>query len=206
MVRHRLGFRPGLLLLLTFAAHPALSASPCDGLKGFQLPGQAIEIVSAREIAAGPMPPPPPGRPPAAPAMLPPHCYVDGVIDRRTGRNGKPYAIGFAVALPQDWNGRFFFQGGGGLNGTVLPPYGHEFAGSTPALAQGFAVASTDSGHKGSVFDPGFMEDQEAAMNFLYQANGKVTVVAKQIVAQYYGPACAEGLLRGAARPVDARP
>ena len=86
-----------------------------------------------------------PGASPAVPA----HCRVDGVIDERTGRDGKPYAIGFAVALPANWNGRFLFQGGGGLNGSVQPPNGGQYAGEQSALARGFAVASTDSGHQG---------------------------------------------------------
>ena len=64
-----------------------------------------------------------PARPASSP-RLPAHCRVDGVIDERTGRDGKPYGIGFAVALPANWNGRFLFQGGGGLNGSVQPPLG----------------------------------------------------------------------------------
>jgi hypothetical protein len=46
-------------------------------------------------------------------------CRVDGVIDERTGAGGKTYGIGFAISLPDNWNGRFLFQGGGGLNGSV---------------------------------------------------------------------------------------
>src|SRR5437868_311382 len=37
---------------------------------------------------------------------------------------GKTYGIGFAIALPDNWNNRFLFQGGGGLNGSVRPPVG----------------------------------------------------------------------------------
>jgi feruloyl esterase len=182
------GLRPACLLLLGFAVQPAFSATSCQALKDLKLPGQAVVIDSAREVPAGPVPAPP-GGPPASAARpnLPAHCRVDGVIDRRTGRDGKPYGIGFAVTLPANWNGRFLFQGGGGLNGAVRDPYGTEFAGEAPALAQGFAVASTDSGHKGSGFDATFMDDQEALLNFLYQAVGKVTVVAKEIVAAHYG-------------------
>ena len=36
-----------------------------------------------------------------------------------------------------------------------------------------------DTGHQGAVFDGSFFADQEAALNFLWLANGKVTVVAK---------------------------
>jgi len=183
------GLRPACLLLLGFAAQPAFSAMSCQALKDLKLPGQAVVIDSAREVPAGPVPTAPGGPPAPAAARpnLPAHCRVDGVIDRRTGRDGKPYGIGFAVTLPANWNGRFLFQGGGGLNGAVRDPYGTEFAGETPALAQGFAVASTDSGHKGSGFDATFMDDQEAALNFLYQSVGKVAVVAKEIVTAHYG-------------------
>ena len=178
----------GSIALLGSVALPALSATPCEQLKGFKLDGYAIEIDNAAQVAAGPMPTRA-GGPPGPPVNLPAHCKVDGTIDRRTGVNGKPYAIGFSVALPDDWNGRFFFQGGGGLNGTVNPPLGAQFAGDQPALAQGYAIVSTDSGHKGSVFDGAFLEDQEATLNFLYQSLGKVTVVGKAIVTVRYGKA-----------------
>ena len=179
-------------LLLGGAVWPAFSAAavPCAALAGFALPGHAVEIDRAERMPAGPMTEPaagPPGPPGAPGVSLPAHCRVDGAIDRRIGRNGKPYAIGFAIALPEQWNGRFLFQGGGGLNGSVSPPVGMQFAGEQPALAQGYAVISTDSGHTGSTFDASFFEDQEAALNFLYQAVGKVTVVGKEILARHYG-------------------
>jgi feruloyl esterase len=164
----------------------AAQGKACSALAGFKLAGHNLEITSAREVPAGPMAARP-GGPPMPPVMLPAHCLVDGVIDRRTGRDGKPYAIGFSVALPANWNGRFYYQGGGGLNGVINPPVGMQYAGDTPALGQGFAIASTDSGHQGAGFDASFLADQEAALNFLYQANAKVTVVAKALVAEHYG-------------------
>ena len=48
-------------------------------------------------------------------------------------------------------------------------------------------MVSTDTGHEASGFDATFTEDQQALLDFLYEANGKVTVVAKQIVAAHYG-------------------
>ncbi|MEO8307331.1 MAG: DUF6351 family protein [Pseudomonadota bacterium] len=169
---------------------PALSAgaaaTSCAALKNFKLAGYAVEIQKVQEVPAGPMAAAP-GGPPGPPTILPAHCRVDGTLDKRIGRNGKPYAIAFAVALPTQWSGRFYFQGGGGLNGVLIPPTGARFAGDASALAQGFAVVSTDSGHVGTGFDASFLDDQEAALNFLYQANAKVTVVAKEIVARRYG-------------------
>lgn len=170
----------------------ALAAAPapasCAALAKFTVPGHTIRIDKTENVAAGPGPAVRNGLPGAAP-MLPAHCRIDGMIDARTGRNGRPYGIGFALALPANWNGRFFFQGGGGLNGVVNPPYGNQAVGDTTALASGFAVVSNDSGHKSTGFDATFTEDQEALLNFLYQANATVTVIAKQMVEKYYGKA-----------------
>lgn len=118
---------------------------------------------------------------------LPAYCRLDGAIDRRTGVGGKPYGIGFALALPEQWNGSFLFQGGGGLNGNVAMPIGGQAAGDVPALARGFAVVTTDSGHKGSVFDGSFFADQQAALDFYYVAIGRVTVLAKNLITAFYG-------------------
>jgi len=144
-----------------------------------------MEITGARWVAAGPAEQSPFGL--GYTGDLPAHCYVEGDIDKRVGVAGKPYAIGFALALPEQWNGRFLFQGGGGLNGTVAQPIGATAAGDEPALARGFAVASTDSGHTGvHPFDGSFFEDQEATLDFLYKAIGKVSVAAKQLIQAYY--------------------
>lgn len=185
-------------LLLWAAQSPAqaaaLTVENCTALKGFQAPGYALEITRAEPRAAANAPGAQPGAPPIT---VPAHCRVEGAIDARTGVDGKPYAIRFAVALPPEWNGRFLMQGGGGLNGTVGEPLGGVAAGGQTALARGFAVASTDSGHAGSTFDASFLADQEAAVNFLYQAVAKVTVVAKQVVAAYYGNAAHHAYFAG---------
>jgi feruloyl esterase len=49
-------------------------------------------------------------------------------------------------------------------------------------------VATTDTGHKAKTgpFDFSFMRDQQAYLDFAYQANAEVAGVAKEIVAQYY--------------------
>jgi len=124
---------------------------------------------------------------PVGSLRLPPHCHVAGSFEHRTGIGGRDYAIGFAINLPEDWNGRFLFQGGGGLNGTVREPTGAQVSGGQSALARGFAVVSTDSGHKGSGFDGSFMADQQALLNFQFQANAKTAELARPIVEAYYG-------------------
>jgi len=115
-----------------------------------------------------------------------PYCRFEGKYEQRIGADGKPYAIGFAVSFPDEWNGRFLFQGGGGLNGAVLEPLGAAASGDTPALFKGFAVVSTDSGHKGEIFDSRFFADQQALTNFFDQAIAKTTVLGKKLVSDYY--------------------
>ncbi len=158
----------------------------CAALMKLQVPGVALAVTKAewnpaRSIAGG-------GSGPAPSANFPAYCRVDGVIDRRTGAAGVSYGIGFALALPENWNGRFLFQGGGGLNGSVLPPMGASAAGSEPGLARSFAVASTDTGHQGrGAFDASFMQDQQASLDFAYAAIGRVADVAKRIIERHYG-------------------
>lgn len=162
----------------------------CADLLNFKIPGTNVQITKAEKVPVAP-----PGTvrasmtsaPDMIPVAIPSYCRADGVIDPRTGVDGKPYAIGFEIALPDNWNGRFLFQGGGGLNGAINPPLGSQAAAENPALARGFAVVSTDSGHKGAVFDAAFMKDQLASLDFAYIAVGRVTVLSKEIIAQYYG-------------------
>jgi hypothetical protein len=85
---------------------------------------------------------------------LPKHCIVSGAMNDRTGADGKHYAIRFEMRLPVEWNGRFLDQANGGNDGVVLPATGDQpkalASGGIPALARGFAVLSSDSGHSGS--------------------------------------------------------
>jgi pimeloyl-ACP methyl ester carboxylesterase len=167
-------------------------AEPCANLTQLQLPAEmAVSIAKADPVAAKPAPTTPPAG--AAYAMervtvaMPSYCLASGTIDKRVGAGGKSYAIGFAIALPDQRNGRFLFQGGGGLDGVARSPLGAQATGNTPALARGFAVVSMDSGHQGAMFDAPFNKDQESSLDFASIAVGKVTTVAKQIITHYYG-------------------
>jgi pimeloyl-ACP methyl ester carboxylesterase len=178
-----------VLLSVSFAgfAAQAQSASSCADLVALKIDG--VEITKAAPVAPGVMVPPPyPGAPTIGP--LPAHCRVDGIIHRRKGVGGEEFGIGFAVALPEkeSWNGDFMMQGGGGGNGVVAYPAGANYTGEKPALVRGFAVASTDTGHKAKTgpFDFTFMRDQQAHLDFAYMANAEVAAVAKQIIARYY--------------------
>ncbi len=67
-------------------------------------------------------------------------------------------------------------------------PHWASYAGDKPALSHGFAVASTDTGHKAKTgaFDFSFMRDQQAYLDFAFLANAEVAGIAKQIIAHYY--------------------
>ena len=186
----RAGLWAGFALVLL--APCAAQAADCTELLKFSLPGatpgQAVTIQKAEDVPAGTIAVSQGGPPLQVPMAA--HCQVEGIIGAHTGRDGKSYGIRFALALPEQWNGRLLYQGGGGLNGAVLPPVGGTAAGDIPALARGFAVVSSDSGHQGAVFDASFMSDQQAALDFLYQDIGKVMTVARPLVlARYARPA-----------------
>ena len=178
----------GLVLVASTAAlaQTTRDASACAALTTLHVPGLNLSITKAEWFAAGTTPPQAGPGGPTVSGKLPAYCRLDGVLDRRTGADGRSYGIGFALALPGEWNGRFLFQGGGGLNGNVQNPLGAVATGGAPALARGFAVVSTDTGHSGQVFDASFMQEQQASLDFAYQAVGRVAVLAKQIIAQHY--------------------
>ena len=77
----------------------------------------------------------------------PAHCLVAGQLNQRTGIDGKAYAIGFEMRLPQGWNQRFLHQVNGGNDGVVKPALGDLGVMAQDALSRGFAVISSDSGH-----------------------------------------------------------
>jgi len=119
----------------------------------------------------------------------PAHCLVQGRMNERTSAvDGLRYAIGFEMRLPQDWNGRFFHQVNGGLDGAVVPALGGIGGGAptTSALAMGFAVISSDAGHAGSL-GPRFGLDPQARQDYGYNAVAQLTPVAKNLIARAYG-------------------
>lgn len=161
----------------------------------FKAPG--VEMTKAIPIVAGNVAPTPPGEPQGVP--LPAYCRIEGIIDKRIGVGGEEFGIRFALAMPDNWNGDFLMQGGGGSNGVVLPPIGYIASGPKPALTRGYAVLSNDTGHQAHRrgFDFSFEKDQEAYLDFAYQANARAAGTAKQIIAQYYGKPAAYSYFAG---------
>jgi pimeloyl-ACP methyl ester carboxylesterase len=118
------------------------------------------------------------------------HCRVLGSSAPHTSPvDGKTYKISWEMRLPRDWNGRFFHQGNGGIDGSVVTALGASGGGPrTHALAQGFAVISSDAGHNNAAQGgPAFGFDPQARRDYGYQAVGTLTPIAKEIIARAYG-------------------
>jgi hypothetical protein len=97
-------------------AQPNGNDSPVAGLTVTAASWQAAgTTVSSRGVTSAP---------------LPAHCLVEGYYGTRVGTVGGPYRTGFRMRLPAAWNTRFFFNGGGGSNGTVADASGFNGAGT----------------------------------------------------------------------------
>src|SRR5215469_12490559 len=184
-----------ILAFLSTTCAWAQQLGSCANLANFK--ADNVEITKAVAVAAGTTEPIPWNQTRSAP--LPAYCRVEGVMNRRTGVDGEEFGITFALAMPDKWNGDFLMQGGGGSNGVVIAPLGLNAAGDTPALMRGFAVVSTDTGHKSRHpgFDFGFRRDQQAYLDFAYLANAEVAALAKQLIAQHYGKQAAFSYFSG---------
>jgi feruloyl esterase len=202
-------------LAFAFAVLNAVAQTPdyaqkCPALTGTgatQLPNQTTVITSATLKPASAAIGNPGGR--GSVPALPAHCELRGKINDRTGANGQHYAINFHMRLPSAWNGRFFFEGGGGSNGNIGDALGNlQGQQTTNALTFGYAVVSQDSGHDNATNnDPKlngsqtFGFDEQARLDFGYNSYDQVTQAAKALIRIYYGKApersyyvgCSEG-------------
>jgi hypothetical protein len=173
----------------TFGADRTANTANCAALADLAVPGFVVE--KAEIVPAGPAPAPDgSGVLNGSGERLPEHCLVQGLLNPRIGAGGRKFGLGFDLRMPTKWNGRFAFQGGGGLDGRLAPALGDIFGSVRPsALARGFAVVGTDGGHRGSWLDGSFGLDQQARIDYAYNALDKVTLKAKELVEKYYGAA-----------------
>lgn len=164
------------------AAASAAFSGTCAALPG-KLGGLANTTITAATSV-------PTGSLTVAGQAVPEHCLVTGrMFDRVSAVDGQSYAIGFEMRLPTQWNGRFFHQGNGGIDGAVVPALGAVGGGPrTHALLQRFAVLSSDAGHRGAL-GPAFGIDPQARLDYGYQAVGKLTPMARSLIQAAYGKA-----------------
>lgn len=170
------------------AATPAAMSGSCADITS-KFKYDKVRVTSSAPVAAGVVAISGAPNAPKTAYDAPAHCLVKGVMDERKGADGKGYAIGFEMRLPLAWNGRFYHQVNGGLDGVVQPALGALGGGPlTGALHQGFAVISSDAGHNGSQ-NPSFGADPEARQNYGYGAVAKLTPMAKGLIVAAYGKA-----------------
>ena len=185
-----------LAFLLAFAfasldsTYTTVTAAPrsCESLASLALPHTSV--TSATHVAAGAfIPPPPPvsagrGAAPNADAMqvyqsLPPFCRVIA-----TSRPSSDSEITIEAWLPEAaaWNGKFQAVGNGGWAGVI------SYGALAAAVQQGYASASTDTGHVGgsATFALGH---PEKLIDFGYRAVHELAVQGKSITDAYYGSA-----------------
>jgi len=181
---------PGQAAAAETASRPVQS---CAALAHVAFPDPTTTVAAASLRTSVEMQPFPGA--PATAAVTPEHCEFVGELQKRQGANGQTYAVRFRVRLPTAWNGRLFFEGGGGSDGVLGATLG-SLMGAQPgsALERGYAVISQDAGHDNAVNnDPRlqgvvtFGWDAEARRNYGGASIGPVVRAGKALVKAYYG-------------------
>ena len=123
----------------------------------------------------------------AAAAPNPQYCDVKGSVVT-SGDGVGPNSAGFEAMLPANWNGKFLFNGVGGLAGNLN-------SSANPVdralfLARGYATAITDTGHVNTEATWEFTISGEPntpkIIDYFYRAVHEVTLAAKQLVKDLY--------------------
>ena len=118
-----------------------------------------------------------------------PMCRVQGSIKASADSN-----ITFDVWLPAEaaWNGKYEGVGNGGFAGYEV------YRGMTWALAGGYAVSATDTGHVGGSLDAGWaLGHPEKITDFGWRAIHETAAASKAIIEAYYGKAPARAYFAG---------
>lgn len=159
---------------------PEAHAVSCEDL-GSRTFGDA-SVSSAQLVTAGTFMPPAPDYMPFSMdyAALPAFCRVTGTI-RPTADSD----IRFELWLPADhWNGRFLQTGNGGAAGLIV------YSSMVEPLLRGYAVANTDTGHRGSIADFSWaVGHPEKLTDYQYRAVHELTVAGQAITSAHYGKA-----------------
>jgi feruloyl esterase len=152
----------------------AAAAQDCPGLEN--LSPDHTEIVASAIVPAGGFEQPGGGRFGArAYAALPAFCRVEAIARPAAGSQ-----IGIEVWLPlSGWNKKLEGVGNGAWAGSI------SYSAMAEALAAGYAVAGTDTGHQGG--RPDFaLEHPDKLIDFAYRAVHEMTLTAKAVTRAFY--------------------
>lgn len=154
------------------------AARACSALASFAMtssPSGALTVLGAELVSAAPLPqgtPAPTNPPMLKPSSLPAYCRVKANISP---------SIRFELWLPTDtWNGRFQQIGVHRFGGEL------DYGDMAWQLAQGYAVASSDTGHAGQAPLP-WMQNPQQIVDYGFRAVHETAVKAKALVAAFYG-------------------
>ncbi len=152
----------------------------CERLASLTLPHTAI--AAASEVAAGAFKGPP-GPFTGQDVMrlykkLPAFCRV--VVESHPSADSD---ITIEVWMPMEgWNRRLAGDGNGGFAGSI------GYADLGAAVAKGYAVVGTNTGHSASFIDASWaLGHPDKVADFGYRAIHEMTVTAKAVVEQFYG-------------------
>jgi feruloyl esterase len=161
-----------LAFAFTLTLVSAGTAATCESLANLTLPNITINVAESRP--AGDFTPP--GAKPLA--NIPGFCRISGGIKPSSDSD-----IGFEVWLPaSNWNGKFQGIGNGGYAGAI------GFAGLASAVRNGYAAASTDTGHKdGGTSATWALNHPEKIIDFGYRAIHETATAAKALIRAFYG-------------------
>jgi feruloyl esterase len=167
-----------LLWAVGLLAIPAWGTT-CESLASLALPNSTITL--AQTVAAGDFMPP--GRtfsgtpaPNVAMKDLPAFCRVAATLKPTDDSD-----IKIEVWLPASgWNGKFEAVGNGGWAGSI------SYGALAVALHDGYATASTDTGHTGGSGSFA-LGHPEKVIDFGWRSEHEMTVKAKAVIAAFYG-------------------
>ena len=151
------------------AIQPITAQQACDALTGKTIAGATVTAVAV-----------------AASGAVPTYCMASGKIAP---------SLNFQMRLPQTWNGKLHYGGGGGYNGFMPGLAGYNLA----ALNLGYATVSSDSGHQGGdAFSAAFaLNDPFAAQLFGSLSVPTVMSSAQELLKTAYGTAPTRSYFEG---------
>ncbi len=160
-------------LILLSAASALTAATSCASLQSTSLPNTRIQF--ARHADSTSM-----LGPGGFIVKTPAFCRIGGIITPASDSE-----IHFEVWLPESgWNGKFRGTGNGGFAGSI------NYAEMAAAIRDGYATASTDTGHRANGIDADWaLGHPEKITDFGYRAIHEMTVKAKTVVQAFYGDA-----------------
>ena len=154
-----------------------MQGAACENLASIRLP--ATTITDAKTVSAGPYITQGRGGAQQIGPILPEHCRIAAVLAPSSDSH-----IEMELWMPtgDNWNGKFLAVGNGGWAGSI------SFGAMAGGLAEGYAVASNDTGHKGG--SGSFALDHpEKLVDFAYRAMHEMTVGSKSMIMSYYSQA-----------------